>query len=565
MTPAGAAWVRRSMTWLLLIAAPLLFVAPILWTGKLPRGADHIFHFQLAHGFVEGLQSGVLYPRWLEGANLGYGSPAPLNYPPFGAYLVALPQLLGIAPFTAWLFALTLSAYAAAWAFYAYARDIVAPLPAAVGATLYTLAPYHALNLYDRFAFAELNAFIWLPLVFKYQRRLHHARDLHAWVLFAVCFALLVVTHIVTAYLAVLFVALYGLALPSSVKRWQAVALTATAGLAACALAAIYLLPVLLEADAQSHPDYFLKVRWGAFMRNFVFRDETLFGFRRARIEDAVDHSVACAGVLMLLAMLVLIRRQRPADAQVQRHGGLTHAWWAVVAVATFSAFMQLPVSTWLWRTLPKLELVSFPWRFQTFQTLFVSLLVTGALAAVGARWVKAVLWFSLVLSVALAASFVKRTPLNLDERSVTSKAVVRFVQAEHIPRGVRPWPKFPGKAKQPIRGRVEATHRARATVELWEPQRRTLSVDARSPSTVRLHTFYFPGWRATLDGRRTALAADGPFRVIRVDVPAGRHRLDVTFSDTPARRAGLITSGITALLLIALLGSRRWLGSRFA
>lgn len=549
----------RWLTWLLLIAAPILFVAPILWTGRLPRGADHIFHFQLAHGFVEGLQSGLWYPRWLSGANLGYGSPAPINYPPFGAYVVALPQLLGVSPFTAWLFALTLSACGATWAFYACARDLVAPLPAALGATLYTLAPYHALNLYDRFAFAELNAFIWLPLVFKYQRRLHQQRDLNAWLLFTLSFALLVVTHIVTAYLAVFFVVLYGLTLPSPLKRWQALSLTASAGLVACMLAAIYLLPVMLESAAQTHPDYFLKVKWGAFMRNFVLRDETEFGFRRAKIGDAVDNGVLVTSLLMLLSMLVLIRRQQATNVDRPR-AGLTREWWALVAVASFSAFMQLPVSTWIWRTVPKLELVSFPWRFQSFQTLFVALLVAGAIASIGARGVKSLLWLAAGASIVLSGSFTQRTQLTLDGKSVTSAAVVRFVQAEHIPRGVRPWPKFPGKAKQPVRGRVETTHGSRAVVQLWQPQHRLLSVDARVPSRIRLHTFHFPGWKATLDARPIHLQADGPFRLIGVDVPAGRHQLDVTFGDTPVRRAGLITTCVTALALLLLFGATRWL-----
>lgn len=553
MTSSQVPPISRWTTRLLLVAAPLLFVAPILWTGKLPRGADHVFHFQLAHGFVEGLHSGVWYPRWLLGANLGYGSPAPINYPPFGAYLVALPQLLGLSPMTAWVLALALSACGAAWAFYAFAKDLVAPLPAALGAVLYTLAPYHALNLYDRFAFAELNAFIWLPLVFKYQRRLHQRQDLNAWLLFTVSFALLVVTHIVTAYLAVFFVVVYGFVLPSPVKRWRALSLTAAAGLAGCLLAAVYLAPVALEAAAQTHPDYFLKVKWGAFMRNFVFRNETEFGFVRAKIGDAVDNGVAVAGLMMLLSMLAIIRGDR----------GLTRESWALIALASLAAFMQFPVSVWLWRTVPNLDLVSFPWRFQTFQTLFVALLVAVALPQRGAWIVKGVLVLVATLSIVLAASFVTRSRLLVAEKSLTSPVVVRFVQAEHIPRGVRPWPKFPGKATLPVRGRIDTTGDARAMVQLWQPQHRTLQVDARTPSTVRLHTFNFPGWRATLDGRPVAHRADGPVRVIAVDVPPGHHQVDLTFTDTPARRGGLITSGVTALLLLLSFAAMRWIGWR--
>ena len=94
----------------------------------------------------------------------------------------------------------------------------------------------------------------------------------------------------------------------------------------------------------------------------------------------------------------------------------------------------------------------------------------------------------------------------------------------------------------------------ARGTVafERDEPHRLVLDVgvdDARARRVV-LADLDFPGWRATLDGRRVAIVPGGPFRA--VDVPPGRHRLEMRY--LPASfRVGLFLSLAGAAALAAL------------
>jgi len=67
----------------------------------------------------------------------------------------------------------------------------------------------------------------------------------------------------------------------------------------------------------------------------------------------------------------------------------------------------------------------------------------------------------------------------------------------------------------------------------------------------------FYPGWKAEVDGRpATILRADYAFRA--VPVSAGQHRVTMQFRPV-SWRAGLIVSGLTALVLLALAGLALW------
>jgi hypothetical protein len=80
-----------------------------------------------------------------------------------------------------------------------------------------------------------------------------------------------------------------------------------------------------------------------------------------------------------------------------------------------------------------------------------------------------------------------------------------------------------------------------------------TVVVEAESdaPSLLVVQDAFWPGWRATIDGRATEiLAAD--FLVRAVQWPTGRHTLVMTY-DPPEIRLGLVLSALGALLVLVL------------
>ena len=89
------------------------------------------------------------------------------------------------------------------------------------------------------------------------------------------------------------------------------------------------------------------------------------------------------------------------------------------------------------------------------------------------------------------------------------------------------------------------------------EPGRTVLDALAGRPAVAVVSEAWFPGWRATVDGRPApVLRVDGV--VQGVPIPAGRHRIELRYR-APGLRAGALLSIVTAVaLVIAVLVERR-------
>lgn len=98
------------------------------------------------------------------------------------------------------------------------------------------------------------------------------------------------------------------------------------------------------------------------------------------------------------------------------------------------------------------------------------------------------------------------------------------------------------------------------ATVTEWTPESVTIDVDAARTQRATVALSWSPKWRATIDGRPADLTR-GPHDVVSVGLPAGSHRLSLTFGSDRWDRLGSALSGLTlvgALVYSVSLMSRR-------
>lgn len=544
--PSPPAW-ERALAPLLVALAVWLHVAPIVEQGRLPRGADAPFHAQIAHGTSEGLSEGRLPPRWIRDANRGFGSAALIHYPPLAAHVVALIARLTGDVIEAMRLAVVLFALLSGLAFYACARGVARPGVAALGAGLYVLLPYHALDLYDRFAFAEYAAFVWPPLLVKFLRELRPPYRYRTWLGLAVAGAGLLLTHVVVAYMAVLALAPYALWLAFDGRGAAYLARVAAAGAAAFVLSAVYLLPLVVERGL-GHPEYLLTVNWGDWRRNFVFRDETAFGYTRALIKPFVNRSLLYqAGVAAVAAPFL-----RPA----RRDEGT-----CMLLLCAFVVYLQLSASSWLWALVPQMPMLVFPWRFQLFQGLFTALLVVFVLGRSRPWLAWALVAVASLVAVHYATTLVGRRPLSFDLADFEREKLVERVQPEHVPAGVPNWERFWDERYPVMRERARLAGGGEVEVLRWDAHARRLRAQAgtRGDSLV-VRTFAYPGWEARIDGRPAEISREERFGAIRVALPPGTHEVELVFGDTWDRRAG---RWLTLAGGVALVAGAAWRSGR--
>ena len=85
-----------------------------------------------------------------------------------------------------------------------------------------------------------------------------------------------------------------------------------------------------------------------------------------------------------------------------------------------------------------------------------------------------------------------------------------------------------------------------------WKSNQRLLSANGEPSLSLKFSTFYYPGWEARIDGRRCDIAIDKGNGSIVIEVPEGRHKIELSFRDTPVRYYGKVIS-VISLILISL------------
>lgn len=479
--------------------------------------------------FSQQFWQGDIYPRWCLSANAGMGSSVFLFYFPLPFYIAALfypLTYIGVGADQFFTLLCFLATFCTAAACYAWLRDFVSPGVALLATGLMLFVPYRLEVMYFRGAYAEVWSLVWLPLIFKYARRM--AKGERALVPLSLLFGLSLLTHVPATATAMLFTGVY--LLMTTGKNWQPRLRFAAAAAWGVALALFYLAP------GAYYEQFLAKVKlvegfygWANGFLSFSY----LFmpGLERPVI-------AVCLTVLWLGALIppVLNKRGLVADAFARRE----ILAWSVLGL--LALFMLLPVSKPVYTLMGPLSKVVFPWRMQLILVLAIAYML-----AVRMQWMFSsgrrktwkldyglALFFLWLFAHMLVVSYGPTAELlNSHIRSAqiifSSEYRSRWTDEEHwdyaylLKRHDNPgaYPRasvIAGKGDVDIMG--------------WGWDGIVLKTHATRGFTVRLHQAYFPVWKAAMD-KTTPLAIRPQEKTgqMLLDIPGGDHEVALGYS----------------------------------
>jgi len=285
------------------------------------------------------------------------------------------------------------------------------------------------------------------------------------------------------------------------------------------------------------------------YTNHFVYPHQLLYspwgyGLSVAGDQDGLSFAIGWSHLLLAAVVLAWIAwTRRFADAR----------WLAFFAFsAVILSILMVQDAEWIWDQIKLLQYTEFPWRLLGPVSVCVALLIAplGPLLASLKRW--RVPAFAAALALLIVPNIAHLHPKQFHDvdptlwtpAQIAWRGVDVATAGEYRPRWMQTLPPFTVE----IAGAADAQIRqTRRTPVSWSGE-----IQAAYPTTVEMAIAYFPGWRARVDGREVESHPADNTGLIRFDVPAGAHHIDVAFTRTASVWAGDLIS----LLCVVLFGA---------
>jgi hypothetical protein len=531
----------------LLASALLVHVLGIVFNVGVPNG-DFNTYYRWAVQFAEGLRDGDPYPHWMWRGNFGLGEVALLYYSPLFYYVCGAIRLLTPNTWEAIRIVFILSTIFTGFYGWRLFRQFIGEVYAVAGAVLLQWAPMIFMLFYYFNGFAWAVGFAALVALAYCAVRLG---AFECWVDLptSLAIAALVLTHIVSALMALICFSFMCLCFVRGAHRVVSWFVSAGFGLA---LSAFYVVPAVATMHLIS-PEVWTTAftPWSGFV--FPTITSLAFGMRWFSFQWTVP----------MMALLSVAAATWHAYRRKDVSDRLGEALLLMLVVSWASLFLASELSYPLWLLDTPLRMVQFPHRF-----VYVTS-VTGIVANVLALWdlqrTRQPWLRKLVVVLPLGLSFAATTLLSAKMLLIDGKphhlsvdnttpylglAEYRLAsQGEH-------WADYAragGLAaecgeKMMICHAIETNSRLQA----W-------NVSSSQPAHLRLPLLAFPAWQVTIDGTVAAYTADAATGLISVDLPTGTHRVAASWKRLNVERAGIVISGL-AVLVLTILALRRGL-----
>jgi hypothetical protein len=549
--------------------------------------------------FDQALRSGAIWPVWAPDQAIGFGYPLWLVIAPLDYWAAELFHLLGLGFVVAVKATWAVYFIAGALGTYRLARRWWGPAAALVASVAYTYGPYHLVQIYvraDLGEFAALAVFPWVLLALAAlwddprPRRLALAGTALGVLLLSHTVSQLLFVPVLAGFLALKLLA--GLWAgrrrgdnPRSGTDGRGAKRLCTSGLYALAagvlglsLAAIFMLPAFIERNTLVQSQ-FVAGNY-SYLKQFVYLNQflsPLWGFGYA-IEGPNDGMSLQLGILALLGAFI-----GTLAALRTRHDALPHRlealFLAAVTILTIAA--MTPASAVLWRALPLAGLIQFPWRLLTLTTITLALLAGAGTywlekqaAAAAANGLSPYVYIIALLFVAGSFAYTRPDIVPVRPQDEAPFSVIDFELRFPDMRGMTAWSeRVPLDGDSPLLAQYKAGQPLqRAAIDggqgtILDQGADAISAHARVQADgavhLRFYTYYFPGWRATVDGRPVPIVPDPPNGLIGLTVPSGTHQVSIRFGVTPLRAvAGTISlAGLECAVALLTLDRKRVVG----
>ncbi|KKP94001.1 MAG: hypothetical protein UR98_C0001G0086 [Parcubacteria group bacterium GW2011_GWA1_36_12] len=480
--------------------------------------------------FHQTLTGGQFPVRFVDRLNNNYGYPV-LNFLyPLPFYLSEIPKILGIGFVDSVKITFIASSVFSALAMFWALSQLFTKNASLAGAMVYLFIPYRFVDLYVRGSLGENVAFAVAPIVLGSIFKISKGQVIFLPLL-AICVGLLITSHNVVA---ALFLPLLFLISMLLIKKGKQKILSAFfSGLLISAffwISALYdlqfvKLSEIKVSEITDHVSYINKLiipSWG-------------YG-ATPQGQEYFSPQVGIVALAIFIASVYLFLKSKKKDNVV--------AALLIVFIATF--LLMSKASLPIWKNMPLIDVIQFPWRL-----LSVMVLISGLLAAFVVDSIKNNRLITILIIVAsITSTIIYTKPKNFVDREdgfyATNEATTT-VRDEYLPLWVKESPNKRAGQK------IELTNNGELSNLKIRPTNYQATITTQEGSEILVNTIFFPGYKVQVDGQSVPTNFQNKFGLITFQLPKGIHEVIITYGKTPVHLASEIVS------LLALIGTGVW------
>ncbi len=539
----------RSFFYFLVITAFATFVSIPLMDARYLTGHDPAYNLMRLIEIHNLLSSGVFLPKWAPDLVFGFGYPIFIFYPPACYYLAEIFVILGTGFGIAIKLGYFLGFLFGGWFFYKIGERIGSKKSGIIGAVLFCYVPYRLVDVYVRSSYSEFIAISIVPFIIwsilSYQKR-----DDKKYLLFTLIgLCLLNLTHTISAFL--FFPSLFLITVILSIHNKQNMIRFIVVFALACAITSFFWIPALVEQKYVN----FSSMTQGNFSYNnhFVYLSQFFsqswgFGLSVPGKNDGMPFQIGYPHQIALLICIGLM---------FVRKNKYRNLCFLSVGLALLSIFLMTESSSFFWDKFKVLQMLQFPWRllmvvgvFSSFCGVIGSKILFDKIGNTNLNRIFFVL--VLVLIIGFNQRFCRAE--YIDDKNFETLLVNNInrlplpegsstILLEYLPRWVKVLPD-----KLPAR-KIESSANIQILKSEITPTKYDIDILVKEYNTLRINTFYYPGWNIYLDNQRIKPILENKTGVMKVYIDQkGEHNLKVIFQNTALRTVCNIVSLLAVL-----------------
>lgn len=500
-------------------------------------------------------------PRWAPLLNGGMGSPIFVYIYPLPYLFGSLVHYLGFSFTDSYKVVLGLAYFSSGLTFFLWMRRHFSVWASLAAASVYLFSPYRFSLLFVRGAYAESIAYTFIPLIFLAIDGVFSSKSSRRWIAFgAISTSLLMLSHNLVAFIFLPLVFLYALVLFRHFKKPSSLVSYFIFTALGFLLSAFIYLPDFLEKKYIRFDELI-----SYYQNHFVYfwqflRSPWDYGFSFIGQNDAMSFQIGLGQLLIFSVALVLLvkiflTRQKNQDT-------IKLLFFLSLFVGAVVLMLESPLSRFLWKSIPGLATIDYPWRL-----LGVTTFSLAAVSAIVVQEIKNKFQLLTTIIIIFAVVIANRNHLRINQQMFLpdSQLLSYAGSATHlgeftpVTRSTSKFIPFPYTI-QVISGKATIVKVKEKSAE------KVYQIDVSEFAKIRLNTLYFPGWQINLDGQHLKLESGFTITgdtnlktdvdqsgLIYVDIPKGKHILGAKFRETPVRQVGNFVS-LGAFLIVLLL-----------